>query len=451
MPLRLVSPFFAFSCALFLCLVINPSFSQTLNVALESSWHNNIAFALKRRELQESFEVSRRAAIDLGPTISLSGSYGLQSQRELDGAAGGFVAKEVWEAKVSLEQPLLRSGQVYSQYLSSSYDQRIAYSLFRKTEAQLILDGLRTYLGVVAASAALRVSEKSLSQLTERWEATRRNASLGGASRRDVALAAASLAEARASVIDLRAQRTATRRAFRDYFGIEPGELESPETLAEILPSISTTLLEARASLHDNNFDLLAARLELQKQRKIFRATRGSIFLPNVSLQADYSISKLSASGRDSFSSKLVFSYPFRPIYFMSGYRSFLNGLRFARDNVRLAEQISERELLDAWENLEATQESEKAHLETVEARGIVLDSANSETRLGTGSIDDLLEAERDFAEAERAAIVARSDSLYARFVLLKAIGTLSASLLDLQVPDYNARYFNRWGFGVEK
>ena len=443
--------FCAFFCALFLSLASAPSFSQTLNAALESSWQHNIAFALERRKLQETFEVSRRAAIDLGPTINLSGSYGLQSRRELDGTAAGFTAAAAWGASVSLEQPLLRRGQVYSQYLIASYDRRIAYTLFRKAEAQLILDGLRTYLGVVAASAALRVSEKSLSQLTEQWEATRRNASLGGASQREVALAAASLAEARADVIEISAQHTASRRAFRDYFGLADGELESPEVLAELLPSISTTLLDARASLQSNNFDLLAARLELRKQRNISRATRGLVFIPAISLQADYSISELTGKVSDVFSTRLVFSYPLRPLYFMSGYRSVLNGLRYARDNARLAEQRSERELLDAWENLQATQESEKARLETVEAREIVLRSASSEQLLGTGEIDDLLEAERDLAEAERAAIVARSDALYARFVLLQAIGTLSASLLDLQVTDYSMRYFSRWGFGVEK
>ena len=431
---------------MFLSLASAPSFSQTLNAALESSWQHNIAFALERRKLQEVFEISRRASLDLGPTISLSGSYGLQSGGEAD----NFKAGEAWGASVSLDQPLLRRGQIYSQHLIASYDRRIAYTLFRKAEAQLILDGLRTYLGVVAASAALRVSEKSLSQLTEQWEATRRNASLGGASRRDVALAAASLAEARADVIEISARHTASQRAFRDYFGIEEDELESPETLAELLPSASTTLLEARASLQSNNFDLLAARLELRKQRKIFRATRGLVFLPSVSLQANYSISELPGNATEAFSTKLVFSYPLRPFYFMSGYRSILNGLRLARDNVRLAEQRSERGLLDAWENLQATQESEKARLETVEAREIVLRSASSEQTLGTGEIDDLLEAERDFAEAERSAIVARSDALYARFVFLQAIGTLSASLLDLQVTDYSMRYFSRWGFGVE-
>ena len=449
---RFTSFFYAFICVLFLGVTTSSSsFSQTLSTALEGSWHHNIAFSLERRKLQESFEVSRRAAIDLGPIVTLSGNYGLQSRRDLDGTAGDFRAEEAWGANISLEQSLFRRGQVYSQYLIASYDRRIAYRLFRKAESQLILDGLRTYLGVIAASAALRVSEKSLSQLMEQWEATRRNASLGGASSRDVALATASLAEARAEVIDSRARHTASSRAFRDHFGIDQRELESPEELSKILPSISTTLVDARASLREHNFDLLVARLELQKQRKISRATRGLVFIPSVSLQANYAISELTGSVSDSFSTKLVFSYPLRPLYFMSGYRSVLNVLRIARDNARLAEQSSERELLDAWENLQAAQESEKARLETVEARGIVLRSASSETRLGTGSLDELLEAERDFAEAERAAIVARNDALYARFVLLQAIGTLSARLLDLQVPDYSPRYFSRWGLGVEK
>lgn len=465
---------FPFICAiaLFFSLFLQPSFlqAQTLKSALEHSWHNNVAFAIERRKVQEIFEKARRAAIDLGPQFQLKGSYGLQGSRVLNtpssesssgasgtgtgtgtGSSSGFETKESWSTTLSVSQPLLNRGQVYSQYLIGHYDRRISHRLFRKAEAQLILDGLRVYLGVVEASAALHVSEKSLSHLMEQWQATKRNASLGGASKRDVALATASLAQAQAQAIDARAQRSSAARAFRDHFGIDEKELEDPQALMANIPSVPSSLDKARDYLQKNGFDLLVARLELQKQRKISRTTRGLVFLPSISLDAEYRVSGLSDVTTDSFSAKMIFTYPLRPAYFMSGYRSVLNGLRLSRDNLHLIEQNSEREFLDSWENLEARQESEKARLETFEARRVVLRSAQRETRLGTGAIDDLLEAERDFAEAERAAIVARSQSFYARFDLLKSIGRLSPALLNLNVPNYTSNYFIRWGLGVEK
>ena len=134
----------------------------------------------------------------------------------------------------------------------------------------------------------------------------------------------------------------------------------------------------------------------------------------------------------------------------MSGYRSVLNALRLAREGARLAEQNARRQLQDAWEAFSAAQESEKARQETLQARTIVLDSAQQETKLGTGDIDDLLEAERNFAESERAMIAANRQTLVAHVQLLKVTGTLSPALLQLEVQSLDAPYFSRWGFTVE-
>ena len=134
----------------------------------------------------------------------------------------------------------------------------------------------------------------------------------------------------------------------------------------------------------------------------------------------------------------------------MSGYRSVLNALRLARDGARLAEQNTRRQLLDAWEAFGAAKESEKARQETLQARAIVLQSAQRETRLGTGDLDDLLEAERNFAEAERAAIVAKRQTLVSQVQLLKVTGTLSPALLQLEVPVLDVPYFRRWNLSVE-
>ena len=429
--------------------------AQTLQEALTESWSNNIAFALEKRKVQEAFENARRAAIDLGPTFNLQGSYGLRGQRQIKGntqennaaSPQSLDPTQAWSATVSVEQFLLNSGQVYASYAIASHNKKIALLRLRELEAQLILDGLQRYLGVVESSAALRVNEKSESQLNKQWQSVRREAALGGASKRDVALATASLAEARAQTIEARNANNAARRAFRDHFGIEiKGELETPKNLPEPPKDIEA----AQALMLQRNFNLRAARLEWTKQKKVERSTRGLVFLPRVALQANYAIAEQNSSTSDSFATQLIFSYPLRPAYFLSGYRSVLNGLRLARDGASLAEQNARRELIDAWEALSAAEGSEKARQETLVARTIVLNSAQRETRLGTGDLDDLLEAERNFAEAERATIAATRKTLVARVQLLKVTGTLSPALLQLEVPSLDASYFSRWGFAVE-
>ena len=427
------------------------SHAQTLQEALEESWKNNIPFALEKRRVQEAFEVARRAAIDLGPTFSLQGSYGLQAQRHIEGENADLPQSldptQAWSASVSAEQSLLQSGQVYASHAIASYDKKIALLRLREIEAQLILDGLQRYLGIIESSAALRVQEKSESQLDKQWQSVRREAALGGASTRDVALATASLAEARAQTIEARNAHNAARRAFRDHFGIDiEGELQTPQNL----PAPPESIEAARALMLERNFDLRAARLEWKKQKKVAHSTRGLVFLPRVVLKANYAIAEQNRRTTDSFATQLSFSYPLRPAYFMSGYRSVLNALRLARDGARLAEQNARRELSDAWETFSAAQGSEKARQETLQARAIVLNSAQRETRLGAGDLDDLLEAERNFAEAERATIAAKRQTLVAQVQLLKVVGTLSPALMQLEVPSLGASYFRRWGFTVE-
>ena len=425
---------------------ISNACAQTLQEALVESWSNNIAFTLEKRKVQEAFENARRAAIDLGPTFNLQGSYGLRGNTN-SASSNSLDPTQAWSATVSVEQFLLNSGQVYASYAIASHNKKIALLRLRELEAQLILDGLQRYLGVVESSAALRVNEKSESQLNKQWQSVRREAALGGASRRDVALATASLAEARAQTIEARNANNAARRAFRDHFGIDiEDELETPKNLPEPPKDIEA----AQALMLQRNFNLRAARLEWTKQKKVARSTRGLVFLPRIALKANYAIAEQDSKTNDSFATQLTFSYPLRPAYFLSGYRSVLNGLRLARDAASLAEQNARRELFDAWEALSAAEGSEKARQETLVARTIVLNSAQRETRLGTGDLDDLLEAERNFAEAERATIAATSKTLVARVQLLKVIGTLSPALLQLEVPSLDASYFSRWGFAVE-
>ena len=424
--------------------------AQTLQEALEKSWENNIAFSIEKRKVQEAFEVARRAAIDLGPTFNLQGNYGLQAQRTIEDnsvSQNKLNAKQAWSATVSVEQPILKSGQIYSLHTIASYDKKIALLRLHEFEAQLILDGMQRYLGVVESSAALRVSEKSESQLNEQWKSVRREAALGGASRRDVALATAALAEARAQTIEARNGDNTAQRAFRDHFGIDiEGDLQMPQNLPALPQDIET----AQVLMLERNFNLRAARLEWQKQKKVARSTRGLVFLPRMVLKANYAIAERNSDTTDSFVTQLTFSYPLRPAYFMSGYRSVLNALRLAREGARLAEQNARRQLQDAWEAFSAAQESEKARQETLQARTIVLDSAQQETKLGTGDIDDLLEAERNFAESERAMIAANRQTLVAHVQLLKVTGTLSPALLQLEVQSLDAPYFSRWGFTVE-
>lgn len=427
--------------------------AQTLQEALEKSWENNIAFSIEKRKVQEAFEVARRAAIDLGPTFNLQGNYGLQANRTIEDNSASqknLDATQAWSAAVSVEQPILQSGQIYSLHTIASYDKKIALLRLHEFEAQLILDGLQRYLGVVESSAALRVSKKSESQLNEQWKSVRHEAALGGASRRDVALATAALAEARAQTIEARNGDNTAQRAFRDHFGIDiEGDLQMPQNLPALPQDIET----AQALMLERNFNLRAARLEWQKQKKVARSTRGLVFLPRMALKANYAIAEQTEQNRkttDSFVTQLTFSYPLRPAYFMSGYRSVLNALRLAREGARLAEQNARRQLQDAWEAFSAAQESEKARQETLQARTIVLDSAQQETKLGTGDIDDLLEAERNFAESERAMIAANRQTLVAHVQLLKVTGTLSPALLQLEVQSLDAPYFSRWGFTVE-
>jgi outer membrane protein len=115
-----------------------------------------------------------------------------------------------------------------------------------------------------------------------------------------------------------------------------------------------------------------------------------------------------------------------------------------ARATLHTTAQQIEQGVRTAWSMLSVTSASSSATAASVQAQRVAYQGVKEEANLGASTTLDVLEAEQDLLDAQVLAIQARINSESAVFSLLSAMGLLTVSHLNLDVPVYDpAAYYN--------
>ena len=91
-----------------------------------------------------------------------------------------------------------------------------------------------------------------------------------------------------------------------------------------------------------------------------------------------------------------------------------------------------------SWANIRVGRASITAAKLQIEASQIAYDSIKEETRLGSRTMLDLLDAEQDLLEARSNLVSSQRDEYVAALNLLSSMGLLTVENLDLGIPAYD-------------
>lgn len=442
-----------FCAALFLTPV--PALAESMQEALVRAYNTNPSFQAELAAVRAAHERIPEAQAGWRPSLFADADIGKVSEETEGGLAAGDQTRTPKSAALTIEQPLYRGGRTIAAVSQAEFVALAQQAVFKNAEQNLLRDAAAAYMDVTRAQAVLELTQKTENVLKRQLEAVQVRLEAGDVTRTDLAQAEARVAGATAQRRQAEGRLTAAKTTYQRIIGVLPADLSSPMLAADI----PTSTAQAIETAETNNPVLAAARLAERASAAGIDLALGGL-LPALSLQAGISHAEESAfrgDERDHASTILRLSVPL-----------YQGGAQHAR--VRQAKELRSQRLMESrnigrlvhestiqsWEALQTA----RANIESFEAQANAaeraLEGVRAEENAGARTILDVLDAEQELLNAQVNLVSARRDAFVAALDLRVAMGTLTATALNLPVNAHGLqahyeRAHGQWlGLGTE-
>lgn len=422
-----------------------------LEAALVQAYDKNPVLEAARAQLRAVDETYAQAAAGFRP--SLTGVANYQSVHD-DGNLGVYQTDQK-QLSLQLSQPLYSGGSTVAQMEASEKNIKAQRAALHATEQDILLQTVTAYMDVLRDRQIRGLNRYNEKVLSDRLKEARERFKLGDITKTDVSQAESRLAAASADAIAAQGTYRVSRARFEKVVGMEPEGLRKPDLKIDLPHDLDTAL----AAAETDNPNMKSATYASDAAKSNTRAVEGQL-LPQVSVQATadkyydpiYSPNDEQAGGSVMLQATV-------PLY--------AGGATYSR--IRQSKQVESQRVLDisrtrrdvhqavvdAWEQLAAARAGKDARAAQVRAARIALKGVQVETDYGSRTTLDLLDAEREYRDAQVAFASAERDQIVASYGLLAAEGRLTVSALGLKTAAYDpAKNFqkvkNKWiGTGI--
>lgn len=413
--------------------------AETLEEALTAAYRNNPALLAARAKLRAVDEGVNQALSGWRPTLSMSGSVGVEAERSNSTSADRGQHRDQKSMTVKLGQSLYKGGRTLAATKVAENEVRAERARLKRTEQKVLLKAVTAYMDVVRDQAVLKLNISNEQVLRRQLQATRDRFKVGEITRTDVYQAEARLAGSIADRIKSEGNLEISRAAYRNVVGRAPGELSRPGKKSD-LPTAKKEAVEAALK---SNWNLLAADFDARAGRDKVDEIKGEL-LPRLDLSGSASRS-LNAVGENYNSNSYKTSLTLTVPLYQSG--SVYSRLREARQKVAELRRNTDQARRDAveaatgtWEKLQVTRARINSFESQVEAAKVALEGVQREASVGSRTVLDVLNAEQELLNARVSIVGAQRDEVVAVFDLMGAMGRLTAKKMNLPVDLYDPR-----------
>jgi outer membrane protein len=421
-------------------LVAGGARADTLGEALIDAYNGNPQILSERANLRAIDEGVSQALSGWRPTVTVTGSGGVQRSETQPGAPPFSQAKSFlnpYTADINLTQPIYPA-RVPS--LTAQAEKNVESERARNiaTEETVFFSVIQAYLDVVRDQATLDLSINNEQVLRRQLEATNDQFRVGAVTRTDVSQAEARLAAATASRLQASGNLQVSRANFERAVGHTPAKLE-PAALRPVLPA---TRDEAISLASHNNPTLIAAIFAEDAALDGVNAARAQL-LPSLALIGDINRGQDTLlRGRETTSYSLIGRLTI-PLYeagnFYSQTRQASEVVGQRRGQTDDARRAAVQLATQAWEQVTSGRAQIVSLQSTIKAAGIALDGVRQEATVGSRTVLDVLNAEQELFTDRVQLVTAQHDTALAEFNLSQQIGRLTAVDLRLPVKLYDA------------
>ncbi len=423
-----------------------PAKAETLFEALANAYASNPTLQAARASVRTTDEGVPQALSGWRPTVSLSGSAGLQRSKTT-GSREQDLVPQTYSADVS--QSLYAGGQTVASVKQAESDVQVARAQLMVTEQRVLLDGVTAFLDVLRDQARVQLTKNNEVVLRRQLEATRDRFEVGEVTRTDVAQAEARLSGTVSDRVGAEGDLAESRASYRQVFGVMPVTLQP----APPLPAFPANEGEALAIAEAENPSIAVALHNEETARHAVEEAKGQL-LPSVDLDGRIRRTDETSLEDSSTNSGLLSATVSIPLYQAGAVHAEIRQTKELLNQRRIEVEQSRRDIVEAasqaWERLTTTQSQISARAEEIRANEIALEGVRQEAEVGSRTTLDVLDAEQELLNSRVALVIAERDEYVAGYFLLAAIGRLTAVHIGLpvQVYDPNQHYQkvrNKW------
>lgn len=429
-------------CAIACCCVAfgSPAAAETLEHAWILAYQNNPSLEAKRAELRATDEQVSQALANWRPSADATASVGKTNQYapELAPFENPNFTGTARSYGVQVKQPLFRGFRTVAETEAAEKQVLSGRAKLESAEQRLFLDTASAYLGVLRDEAVLDLERNHEAVLEDKLKETTVRARAGELTRTDVRQAESRLARAHASRYQAESALSQDRASYQRLVGAPPEGLQPP-TLALDAPHLLADIFHL-AEMH--NPDVISAQFAVEQADAEIRLNRGSL-LPEVDLVGNSTRSygtDITLPGREDSSQVLVqLTVPlYRSGTDYSKTRAAQQTASQRRDELDEARHKAHEAADNAWQTLNSSQSALDADKSEADAAAEALAGVKEESKVGTRTTLDVLNAEQELLDARIDQVKSQHDRDFAVLQIKASAGNLTADNLKLPVEKYD-------------
>jgi outer membrane protein len=428
--------------AITVCMVVptGAGYALSLKEALAATYLTNPQLDAQRASLRATDEEVAKANSRFRPSLSITGSGGVQNL-VTEKPAFTDIDRTQTSGAITLSEPLYRGGRTVAELRRARALVRAGRAVLTGTEQNVLLEAVTAYMDVARDEQIVALRREHVETLEQQLVATTQQLGVGAVTQTDVSQTETRLQSARAGFSVAEGQLGASRARFERAIGIPAESVD----LAPVIPALPVNLDDAVGVALGNAPALIAARENAVAANFAIDGAIGAL-LPQVSLQLQYQYAQnatvfgvvnpnVTQRGASAFVQLTV------PLY--AGEANAL--VRQARQqysqslyNISDMERQIRQAIFANWNLYLSAQRAIAATEAQVAASGIALEGVIQEQRAGQRSVLEILNAQLESFNARIELAGARHNATVIAYQLILATGGLTARALDLDVKFYD-------------
>ncbi len=411
-----------------------PAGAETLDQALAAAYHNNPQLRAARAGQRAAQHDVAAAKDGWYPGIALTAGIGHDNTTgQITFFPGPPFGATLDQSQVGLRltQPIWQGGTISSRINAAEDAASAIHALTRASEATVLLQAVKAYLGVVTAQAVLKVQTHNVSTLRRQLDAAQQALAYGEGTRTDVAQAKSRMEGAVATRIRARSTLAQAHAYYRTVIGHAPMPvLVFPRTL----PALPRSLQQAIA-FASQNYRVSAARFNAQAAQATANSIHGQL-LPRIGLYAEVIRQNNPEYGFARVTNRVIGLSIDMPIWQGGAIRDRTAAARERVQEARFQTQSvvnrARNEAVAAWQDNLAAKATVAALRAQLDAARIAYRGTQDQHRHGLRTLLDVLNTVQEVRNAHVALLRARSARIVTAYAVLAATGNLTAHTLHL-------------------
>ncbi len=415
----------------------NKASAVSLKQALGEAYRNNPRLNAERENIKISEESINEAKSEFLPTITISGYLSDENTTKQTDRTGGSKKSnfEPSQQKILIEQSLYEGKGRYANLEKNNIGLELAKFNLKKVEQEILFESIEVYTNLVLSNKKVKINKENVNLFERQVETNRGRLERGEINLTDLAQSEASLAGAKAKLIDAENKLITSKlnyektigsiNNYKNLFSLSTFNYKLPRSLGvanQISKKESPDLNIAILELEQSKKDIIIARSELMPSAKLSFELKESQDLSSTVDERDQEILKAEASW---------------PIFSGGKNTASLKKSKRLKYQKELlledAKKSSEALVTNAWSNFKSSKSFLISIKSQVKAAEIANEGITQEYESGAGrSTLDVIQSNSMLLDAKISLANSQRDFLLSQYKLLLSVGRLTGSNLGL-------------------